>query len=340
MSGLNLIENYLIIEERKRQTILGDIVPKFSLFGLILLILSTLGNSLCLPMCKYMHYKCASIKMVWRCIWYMVLMQPTFCYEMYKSKSKLNIIMSKHNIFTLAKVGVLIYLIVALQIVSVKFTYASHTTMLGGMPAVILIIAKLLRCVKPSINEMIGGSVAIIGAAILMMDGSGSELSAISIIIGDVIAIGSSVVYAFFMTFVGPVLDNFSLSIMITISGVFTSIAAFIAMLSHIDGAIFLSTDPQMGFLSGITDKSNLLCTFIGLGLFGAYIANMTFYAAFKYFDPIIISLTLLAVPFVTEIIVLLLGIEKLPGILTLIGGITVLIGLVFIARADTHEQK
>ena len=127
--------------------------------------------------------------------------------------------------------------------------------MLGGLPAVMLIIAKLLKCIKPHSNESIGGIIAIIGVILMMLDGSGQNLSATSIIIGDAIAVCSSIILAFYMVFVGPVLKEFPLSIMITISGLFTFLAAFAAMLTGYDGAIILSTDPHKGFLGGITKQ-------------------------------------------------------------------------------------
>ena len=85
MSGLNAIENFMIVEERKRQSILGEIVPIFSIFGLLLLIISTVSSSMCLPFSKYMLIDCSSIKMVWKSIWYLLLMQPTFIWELYKN---------------------------------------------------------------------------------------------------------------------------------------------------------------------------------------------------------------------------------------------------------------
>ena len=341
MSGLNVIDNFVIAEARQRQTIMNELVPvaKVSIFGIFLLAASTLANAVPLPMCKFMHIQCASIKMVWRCIWYMLFMIPTFAYDMHKNKSRLKEIYSPGSILTLAKVGVLIFVIIILQIVSVKFTYASHTTLFGGMPAVILIISKLMRCIIPKKNEMIGGVVAIIGSTLMMLDSSGSNFTAKSIIIGDSLAIISSTVYAFFMVYVGPVLQSYPLSIFIEISGIFTTISAIIYMATGLDGAVITSFDPQIGFLSVFTDKYNFLCTLFGVGLCGAYIANITFYAAFKYFSPLAISLTLLAIPFVTELLVIALGIEGIPGYKTMIGGVTVLVGLMFIARAEGNKE-
>jgi drug/metabolite transporter (DMT)-like permease len=341
MSGLNIIDNFVIAEARQRQTIMNELVPiaKVSLFGIFLLVTSTLANSIALPMCKFMHIQCASIKMVWRCIWYFLFMIPTFIMDMVNSKPKLKEIYSATSIFTLAKVGVLIFMIIILQIVSVKFTYASHTTLFGGMPAVILIISKLVRCILPKKNEMIGALVAIVGSALMMLDSSGSNFTAKSIMIGDSLAILSSMVYAFFMVYVGPVLQSYPLSIFITISGVFTTLSAVIYMATGLDGAVIMSFDPQIGFLSVFSDKYNFLCTLFGVGLCGAYLANITFYAAFKYFSPLVISLTLLAIPFVTELVVIILGIEGIPGYKTMIGGVSVLIGLMFIARADGDKE-
>lgn len=78
--------------------------------------------------------------------------------------------------------------------------------------------------------------------------------------------------------------------------------------------------------------NENLFCyTVFGVGL-GCAIMYASYGYGIKYVSPIALCTAFLFEPFISQTVACMLGLDKLPGIMTFIGTMVVLLGLYYVA--------
>jgi drug/metabolite transporter (DMT)-like permease len=97
-----------------------------------------------------------------------------------------------------------------------------------------------------------------------------------------------------------------------------------------------VSTDPYHG-LFGWVFHLNIEAYIVFIG---SFCGTMGFVASMKYFEPLVVSVTMLMEPIVATMIGICLGIEAVPGTATFLGGFGVLVGCFLVLLASRTSTK
>ena len=101
----------------------------------------------------------------------------------------------------------------------------------------------------------------------------------------------------------------------------------------------FISRDPQVGLFGWISSEQWMICLFL-VAPFWGFCCNGGYILSWKYFEPHIIGNALLLEPIIGQSLGWLLGQDKIPGTLTLVGSVIILSGISFIIRGSSESLK
>ena len=99
----------------------------------------------------------------------------------------------------------------------------------------------------------------------------------------------------------------------------------------------FFSMDKYVGVF-GFFDRSQALIAFIPFGLFGGFFGGTGYVVATKFFPPVVTATALLVELPICQLIGYYLGIDKFPGLQTIIGAIFAVVGLLCMQHAQKQR--
>lgn len=74
-------------------------------------------------------------------------------------------------------------------------------------------------------------------------------------------------------------------------------------------------------------------------GIFCSFFGSAGYVLTLLFFSPLVTSNAYLIEPFIAQTLGYFLGLDKMPGILTLVGTLSALAGIVFIAKGDKERS-
>lgn len=224
---------------------------------------------------------------------------------------------------------------------ALSHTSIDHAYIFNNCHSLLMVLARLALGKYVSQFEGIGTGIGIIGGAITTLDHSAtpsveSDVVGVSLA-GDLVALLGAVGGALYLVSAKKLRAEVDVTVLM--AGIF-----FVSALVHFPvfsllGTNFeMSTDPAIG-LFGWLDSSRFLsevyvvivCTLIG---------TLGYVAVMKYFDPIVVSVVMLVEPAIANMMGVVVGVDALPGFLTVVGSLLVVAGtlLVIVANASHVE--
>lgn len=275
---------------------------------------------------------------MWRLFAFDIVILPFALWDIKKNSHRLNYLFTLNSFMTTGIIGFLGFMWTVLPYIASKYTYSSHCALFSGMPNVPLIMLKVLRGLPITRLEIYGAIGSFIGSFILCSGKSTSDLSSSSIITGDLIAFSSSIIGAAFIRFATPFIMNFPLNLYMLMQNTAAFLSCFLLLAINLEPVSFFSTDCMTGFF-GMFCSQNIYILILGFGIFTGVLSGFSYYQCFVYFSPVIASMTSLISPIVTQIAVLLLGIEGFPGMQTVYGGLVIIISLYLVAKGEGQSN-
>lgn len=102
----------------------------------------------------------------------------------------------------------------------------------------------------------------------------------------------------------------------------------------------FIGFDQFLSFKEGLgviawTTSLNGVFSICMIGLVTGVIGNMAYFESFKYFTPSVIAGSMLLEPVSAQLFGILLGQDRMPGIITFTGGSIVLVGIILYGTGE-----
>ena len=246
-------------------------------------------------------------------------------------------IVSRTGIYNVLISGVLFTGAIVTFIASAWLTIASHTYILHSLSGVIIIIYKLIARMDVHILEKVGSLAVVIGTVFLMWDPNvqktGDQETSI---FGEILALLWACIFALFLPWNKALLSKMPALVILVFNSFISLICSAIILLLfwNSDLSKLISFDPHEGIF-GLFSNEQILVTFL-LGPFS--ILSLGGYAlALNYFQPHIIGNAFVAEPFLGQVLGWTTNQDKVPGILTFIGGFIVLPSVLIVAKGS-HE--
>lgn len=242
----------------------------------------------------------------------------------------------KRALFALCGVSYAIYN--ATFIVALSITSVGHTYIFSNCHSLLMVLAKLVLGQPLGALELVGAAIGFSGGVITTMDHhSASQTTSLlrhgPSTLGDMIALTGAfagVAYLMSAKRVRPTL------------GVFVFMWALVTTVAVLVLVVLLWNREALGILVSSTDATHGLFGWLHhLGieayvvLVGSFAGTMGFVTALKYFDPLVVSVTMLTEPIVATIIGIAIGVDQVPGPLTFLGGLAVVVGCTFVLLAS-----
>ncbi|TMW60190.1 hypothetical protein Poli38472_000232 [Pythium oligandrum] len=225
-------------------------------------------------------------------------------------------------------------------LIALSLTSLGHAYIFCNSHSLIMVLGKLILRQPLGPLELIGAALGFSGGVITTMDHSEASPSE-SIVqaspAGDLIAFAGAfggVLYLICAKQVRASLDV-RVFLFLLVTSVWTLLLPVLLWNRHKLGVQLSNiTDPHTGLFGWIHH--------IGIELYlviiGSMCGTMGFITSLKYFDPLVVSVSMLTEPVVATTFGILVGVDQIPGWPTFIGGFAVLLGclLVVIASHNT----
>jgi len=239
--------------------------------------------------------------------------------------------------FWLMMSGIVFSLGSSTLIASAWITISSHALILGSLAGVFIIFARMSMWQEVHRLEKFGAMVVIIGCVFLMNDkyaqkANGQEASKL----GDFLAIASSIFYAMFFPLNKAIMQHIPGVVIYMCNSVTSGLwyALYTLIVQGISVTDFISRDPQVGLFGWISSEQWMICLFL-VAPFWGFCCNGGYILSWKYFEPHIIGNALLLEPIIGQSLGWLLGQDKIPGTLTLVGSVIIMAGIYTIMRGS-----
>lgn len=282
----------------------------------------------------------------WRALGNFLVSFPLTGYLIYQdSKTRpLKEMFSTSNIQMIFGVGCCFAVVSSCLIISSTLTVLSHSQVLGSLAGVLLILYKMLTCENLHLYEKLGAALTIFGVLVLLSDKSakksdGREAS----LWGEFFGFMVSVFYVLFFLINSVLVKRLHGLIVYTLMNLVVIFIMVLVILCFSGQGIFttLSMDLQYGVFGCFSLEKLPVTLLVGSvsGLFG----NGSYVMINKYFEPHIASIFFLFQPIVSQMLGLILGLDKLPGIPTWLGFLITSSSIYMITQGSykrLHEGK
>ena len=112
---------------------------------------------------------------------------------------------------------------------------------------------------------------------------------------------------------------------------------SLLAMLMTKGEAKFFSTDPVYGCL-GFLNPEVALIAFVPYGIMSSFFGGAGYVLCLLFYSPAVTSNAFLLEPFVSEALGYYMGLDKLPGVLTIIGTVAIVAGVVYLQKGNNSR--
>jgi len=334
------------MDEHKNFTSTGDdLTPSKVAVAWAVLFICLIGGASVAPYYFYIQPDCQLLKASWRMLAFAIGILP-FLYLEY-NENKDGYMYSKQNLLSRKSLEAVFWASLAFStwtvglVISLNHTGVAQAALLSNLCPMIIIFNKLSN--KEYLNqfEKIGTMAAVLGMFFVMFDQdlhskTGMvDLEKISpfdrFIFGSLVAILGSIGGAFFLTKnqevkydYPPVFGMFTMAIMGFLQITFASML--------IEGAT-LNFDAQTGVFGLFSGE--WFMTYVFMTVLAGYGCYLGYVHCVKYFDASFISLILAFEPVVSALVVYVSGWQSVPGLLTFLGVICIVPGLVAIIKGQ-----
>jgi len=320
-----------------------------TLIGWIVLVGAVFGGAFCGIFFYYIQIECQLLKYSWRKFMTALMLAPIAYKEIKTGFANgtltWDILLDKEQwkVMAMSSLGSAIWLLGVL--IPVNYTTIAHAYVLNNMPAVFIVIFRFLKGI-PLIKEEIAGTIiSTLSSGLLALDHDDSTSSIVDlslvptwkkIILGDGIALLSSAGGALFLTWSSRLKSEYPTYTSLTIMCMMITVG--ISILSVISEGATFSFDPNtgiFGFLSGtwfLITVENALVTELG--------SYVLYLLATKYFDALFVSISSLAEPIFSSLVVFFLGWQNLPGPLTWLAFCLILPSIAIVSYGQHKQEK
>jgi hypothetical protein len=104
-----------------------------------------------------------------------------------------------------------------------------------------------------------------------------------------------------------------------------------VALGSGVIPGITLNMDPTTGVFGFLTPSNFVYASFF-VGFLGGALCYASYGYVLKFFSPVVLCTALLFDPFVSQTLGCIFGLDKSPGILTLMGSLITLVGIYYVS--------
>uniref|UniRef100_K3WAE1 Uncharacterized protein n=1 Tax=Globisporangium ultimum (strain ATCC 200006 / CBS 805.95 / DAOM BR144) TaxID=431595 RepID=K3WAE1_GLOUD len=220
-------------------------------------------------------------------------------------------------------------------LVALSLTSVGHAYIFSNCHSLLMVLAKFALRQPLGMLELLGASIGFSGAAITTMDRSNATggHQALSSTLGDMVAFAGAfagVGYLLAAKRVRPCMDVFVFMFALVSTVALLTCTVLIWRREAMGIAVF-STHPTHGFFGWV----HHLGIEAYVVLVGSFAGTMGFINSLQYFDPLVVSVTMLTEPIVATVISIAIGVDGLPGLLTFLGGFTMLVGCLFVMLAS-----
>lgn len=284
------------------------------------------------------------LKVFWRMTGASLAFAPLAIYSLAQDNWHLpQLSLRKKALFALCGVSYSVYN--ATFIVALSLTSVGHTYIFSNCHSLLLVLAKLVLRQPFGPLELIGAGIGFSGGVITTMDHSSDSADPTSqqhplrhgpSTLGDMIAFAGAFAGVAYLMSAKRVRPHMSVFVFMWTQVTTVAVLVLLVLLwdnSTAPSIQILSTDDTHG-LFGWVHHLNIEAYVV---LVGSFAGTMGFVTALRYFDPLVVSVTMLTEPVVATIIGICVGVDQLPGPLTFFGGIAVLAGCSLVLLA-THK--
>eukprot|EP00347_Sterkiella_histriomuscorum_P001845 403370459 len=306
---------------------------KFSLIGAIWVTISVVTTAAILPFSVALPLNSTLLKLSWR---NMTMVPFLFIICIYEARTShkgfkiSSIIKSKKMIVNLTQLVVLFILMQSTYILSGQYTIMSHASILSNLGGVFIVILRVLRGKPAHKFEYFGLLIAFGGLGISVLDQEVEKIDSKNqqILLGDCCAILCSLICSFYYQKNSEVIQIIPSSFTVFITIVFAEILLVIYGITF--DTFTFNFNSQTGVF-GFFDRSYALYTIFVCGMITGSVSIYSAAVSLKYFPPVLLLIAYLFEPLISQLISCLMRIDKAPGLLTYLGGIFTLIGILAI---------
>jgi len=229
---------------------------------------------------------------------------------------------------------------------AVTMTSVTNATLFGNVPSCFIVLKKLFMREQIALLEGLGALIALVGALLVGHPWSQAEGASAGVqptLTGDLVALVGSVGGAFYLENGKVVRAKVDLFILLSIMMVFNG---FIML-----GVTCLRQWPLITFYDPANTENSLVgwayptlgCLYSQLYLSGIVdvMGTLGYIASMKYFDPLIISVVMLAEPIMATAQGIVVGVASIPDAYGIIGSFIVILGATLVVKSSaSHEDK
>eukprot|EP00455_Lapot_gusevi_P027654 TRINITY_DN2935_c0_g2_i2.p1 TRINITY_DN2935_c0_g2~~TRINITY_DN2935_c0_g2_i2.p1 ORF type:complete len:244 (-),score=31.10 TRINITY_DN2935_c0_g2_i2:65-796(-) len=224
-------------------------------------------------------------------------------------------------------------------IVALRLTTTVRASLFTSTYPLIMVFWMRLRGIKVSAGETVGVLCSLAGLGVCMLDGidgSSTDGETSLSFLGDAMCFLSAFFFTFNIAFGSTVRQTVPLF-------TYNFIVSMVLMLEAGAFSLIVESDTSFGTgrrgVFGWTDHDMIVVAFLVMGLFVSALGLTAFNFGVKYMNPVIFSTIQLADPAITGWISWTAGLEGLPGKYTMIGGLIVTVGILFVIIFE-HRRK
>lgn len=211
-------------------------------------------------------------------------------------------------------------------------TVQSHAYILANIHGVFSILFFMAVCKRTHLLEKLGTLLVVIGAAIMVFDPKairkGEEVNPVA----SGLTLLTNIPGAFLWIGMDYLLDHVDI-VTVCLSQAFVTSLYMVLITLIFEGAQF-SMDDKLG-LFGFLRSEYILISFLWNAIMACFFAFTGYVLAMQYFSPLVIMNCLCLEPIVSQIIGILMEIDEVPGPMSWIGLLIIIIALNVIQRGE-----
>nr|CCA14071.1 Drug/Metabolite Transporter (DMT) Superfamily putative [Albugo laibachii Nc14] len=242
------------------------------------------------------------------------------------------------SLFLISSVSHALFLMTFLW--ALNHTSISHAYIFNNCHSLLLVLGRVLLANEVSKHEFAGTGVGIVGGVLAAFDQSSVQDSNIVGVsaFGDFVALVGAIGGALYLTSVKEIRRDVDVPVLITAIFGLTTLLHF-PVFALLKIPYTFSTDIEIGLFGWAGSPHGalielyivLICTIVG---------TLGYVGVLKYFDPIVISIVMLAEPILACLFGVVLNVEAIPGLCTIAGALLILFGTFLVVKKNGSSTE
>lgn len=274
------------------------------------------------------------IRLFWRLVGASIAFLPLFIATVREKRQSL---FFDQNVWKVLLVCMVAYLVQnSAFLTSLSMTSIGHVYIFCNCHCLLIVAGKLLFFQQiPKLLEFIGAILGFAGIIITTFDhGQGTDPGREASVLGDLVAIAGACAAVVYLMTAARTRDSMDIGIFLflLVTGGWLLLVPILVLLANTTEmyqsiSIWDSTQGLFGWVHHLSVEFYIV-------IIGSFAGTMGFILSMKYFDPLVISVTMLLQPIVATSIGIVMGLTDVPGLLTLLGGSIMIIGCGLVIKA------